>query len=73
MRFKLFVGVATFIVELILTVIIFMMFFAFAMRPTEILLLTNSLVLVMIMTQLYAVNVLMNIYEKLGKERRRKR
>ena len=72
MRFKLFVGIATFIVELILTVIIFMMFFAFATKPTEILLLTNSLVLIMIMTQLYAVNVLISIYEKLEKQRRRR-
>lgn len=72
MRFKLFVGIATFFVEFILTVIIFMIFLAFAMRPTEILLLTNSLVLIMIMTQLYTVNVLINIYDKLKQPRRRR-
>jgi hypothetical protein len=47
------------------------MFTAFALRPTEIALFTNSLILVMIMVQLYTVSVLLDVYEKLGVVKRR--
>ena len=65
MRFKLFVRTVTVIVEIIITLIILIMFTAFAMRPTELLLFTNALILAMIMVQLYTVNVLTDLYDKL--------
>ncbi|MEM3609800.1 MAG: hypothetical protein QW076_02735 [Candidatus Anstonellales archaeon] len=43
------------------------MFTAFAIRPTEITLFTNALILVMIMVQLYTVNVLLDVHDKLEK------
>ena len=65
MRFKLFVRTVTVVVQIILTLVILIMFTAFAMRPTELLLFTNALILAMIMVQLYTVNVLTDVYEKL--------
>jgi len=65
MKFKLFVKAVTIIVEVIITLITLIMFTAFALKPTEISLLTNSLILVMIMVQLYTVSVLLDTYEKL--------
>jgi hypothetical protein len=65
MRFKLFVKTVTVVVEIIMTLIALIMFTAFAIRPTEISLFTNALILVMIMVQLYTVNVLLDLYEKL--------
>ena len=71
MQFKTFINITTTFVEIVLTVIILLMFTAFALRPTETVLLTNSLILLAIMAELYIVNVLMNIYEKLGMRKRR--
>jgi hypothetical protein len=65
MRFKLFVKTVTVVVEIIMTLIALIMFTAFAIRPTEITLFTNALILVMIMVQLYTVNVLLDLYDKL--------
>jgi hypothetical protein len=65
MRFKLFVRTVTVIVEIVITLIILLMFTAFAIRPTEISLFTSALILVMIMVQLYTVNVLLDVYERL--------
>ena len=65
MKFKLFVKTATVVVEIIMTLIALIMFTAFAIRPTEISLFTNALILVMIMVQLYTVNVLLDVYDKL--------
>jgi hypothetical protein len=63
MQFKLFVKVVTTVVEIILTLILLVMFTAFAVKPAEIALFTNSLILVMIMVQLYTVNVLLDLYD----------
>ena len=65
MKFKLFVRTVTVIVEVVITLIILLMFTAFSLRPTEISLFTSALILVMIMVQLYTVNVLLDVYEKL--------
>jgi len=65
MKFKLFVRTVTVFVEIIMTLIILIMFTAFAIRPTEISLFTNALILVMIMVQLYTVNILIDVYDKL--------
>jgi len=65
MKFKLFVKTVTVVVEIIMTLIALIMFTAFAIRPTEISLFTNALILVMIMVQLYTVNVLLDVYDKL--------
>jgi hypothetical protein len=64
MRFKLFVKIATVIVEMILALITLIIFTAFSIKPTEIALFTNGLILVMIMVQLYTINVLIDLYEK---------
>ena len=67
MKFKLVVKTITTFVEVVLTLILLVLFTAFALKPTEISLFTNSLILVMIMVQLYTVNVLLDMYEKLEK------
>jgi len=72
MKFNLFVKSVTTIVQIILALVILIVFTAFAIRPTEVLLFTNALILVMIMVQLYSVNVLLDVYEKL-QEKVRKR
>jgi hypothetical protein len=71
MKFKLFVKTVTSIVEVILAFIILIMFTAFALKPAEIDLLTNSLILIMVLVQLYTVNVLMDVYEKLDVVKRK--
>ena len=65
MKFKLFVKTVTVIVEIVLALVTLIIFTAFAIKPTEISLFTNALILVMIMVQLYTVNVLIDMYEKL--------
>jgi antibiotic biosynthesis monooxygenase (ABM) superfamily enzyme len=71
MKFKLFVRSVTVIVEIILTLIILIMFTAFAIKPTELTLFTNSLILVMIMVQLYTVNVLIDVGDQIEKVKKR--
>jgi len=70
MKFKLVVKTVTTIVEVIITLVLIVMFTAFALKPTEISLFTNALILVMIMVQLYTVNVLLDVYEKLEVKKR---
>jgi hypothetical protein len=52
-------------VQIVLALVILMVFTAFALQPTELLLFTNALILVMIMVQLYTVNTITDLYEKL--------
>ena len=75
MLFKNFVKAITVMVEIVLAIVILMVFTAFALQPTELLLFTNALILVMIMVQLYTVNTITDLYEKLETLRvvRRKR
>ena len=70
MNLKLVVKTITTFVEVILTLVLLIMFTAFALKPTEISLFTNALILVMIMVQLYTVNVLLDVYEKLEVKKR---
>jgi len=70
MNLKLVVKTITTIVEIIITLVLLVMFTAFALKPTEISLFTNALILVMIMVQLYSVNVLLDVYEKLEVRKR---
>jgi hypothetical protein len=70
MNLKLVVKTITTVVEVILTLVLLVMFTAFALKPTEISLFTNALILVMIMVQLYSVNVLLDVYEKLEVKKR---
>lgn len=72
MKFNLFVKSVTMIVQVILALVILIVFTAFAIQPTEVLLFTNALILVMIMVQLYSVNVLLDVYEKLQEKVRKK-
>jgi hypothetical protein len=66
MRFKNAVKVITAVVEVILTIVLLIVFTAFALKPTEISLFTDALILVMIMVQLYIVNVMIDVYENIG-------
>ena len=70
MNLKLAIKVITTVVEVILTLVLLVMFTAFALKPTEMSLFTNALILVMIMVQLYTTNVLLDIYEKLEVKKR---
>jgi len=70
MNLRLVVKTVTTIVEIIITLVLLVMFTAFALKPTEISLFTNALILVMIMVQLYTVNVLLDVYEKLEVKKR---
>ena len=70
MNLRLVVKTVTTIVEIIITLVLLVMFTAFALKPTEIALFTNALILVMIMVQLYTVNVLLDVYEKLEVRKR---
>jgi len=70
MEFKIFVKSITIFVEIILALVILIVFTAFALNPQEILLFTNALILIMIMVQLYIVNVLTEVYEKLEVRKR---
>lgn len=65
MEFKIFVKSITVFVEIILALVILIVFTAFALNPTEILFFTNALILIMIMVELYTVNILTEVYEKL--------
>ncbi len=65
MEFKIFVKSITIFVEIILALVILIVFTAFALNPTEILFFTNALILIMIMVELYTVNILTEVYEKL--------
>ena len=71
MRFKLFVKVSTSVAEVILTFVTLIMFTAFALKPAEISLLTNSLILIMVLVQLYTINVLTDMYDKLDAVKRK--
>lgn len=75
MMFKDFVKALTIMVEIILALVILVVFTAFALQPKEFLLFTNALILVTIMVQLYMVNTITDLYEKLEKIKivRRKR
>jgi hypothetical protein len=70
MMFKLVIKTITTVVEVILTMILLIMLTAFALKPDEISLFTDSLILVMIMVQLYTINVLLDLYEKFEVKKR---
>ncbi len=65
MIFKNFIRAVTVMVEIVLALVILVVFTAFALQPTELLLFTNALILIMIMVQLYTVNTITDLYEKL--------
>ena len=67
MMFKNFIKAVTVMVEIVLALVILIVFTAFAIQPTELLLFTNALILVMIMVQLYTVNSITDLYEKMDK------
>ena len=70
MKFKIFIKSITIFVQIILAMVIFIVFTAFALNPTEILFFTNALILIMIMVELYTVNMLTELYEKLEGRKR---
>ena len=67
MLFSNFVKIIAVMIEIILALVILIVFTAFALQPTELLIFTNALLLVMIMVQLYTVNTLTDLYQKLEK------
>lgn len=67
MMFRNIVKVVAVLVEIILALVILVVFTAFALQPTELLIFTNALILVMIMVQLYTVNTLTDLYEEMDK------
>ena len=67
MMFASFVRAVAVIVEIVLALVILIVFTAFALQPTELLIFTNALILVMIMVQLYTVNTITDLYEKMEK------
>jgi len=65
MEFKIIVkGIIVFI-QVILALVVLIILTAFAISPSEVLLFTNALLLIMIMVELYTVNVLIDLHEKL--------
>jgi len=64
MKYKLFIVAATVAAEFLIALVILMNFGAFAAQPNQLLILTNSLLLVIVLVQLYTVNILISIYEK---------
>lgn len=70
MKFKIFIKSITIFVQIILAMVILIVFTAFALNPTEILFFTNALILIMIMVELYTVNMLTELYEKLEGRKR---
>jgi hypothetical protein len=70
MKYKIYVKVITAMVQIILAFVMLLLFTAFAIRPTEFLLLTNALILMMVMVQLYSVSILTDIYEKMEVRKR---
>jgi hypothetical protein len=67
MMFRNFVKIVAVLVEIILALVILVVFTAFALQPTELLIFTNALILIMIMVQLYTVNTLTDLYEEIDK------
>jgi hypothetical protein len=53
--------------EIILAIVALIIFTAFALKPAETMIFTNALVILIIMVQLYTVNVITDLYEKLDK------
>ncbi len=67
MMFRNVVKIIAVLVQIILALVILVVFTAFALQPTELLIFTNALILVMIMVQLYTVNTLTDLYEEIDK------
>jgi hypothetical protein len=67
MMFRNIVKIIAVLVQIILALVILVVFTAFALQPTELLIFTNALILVMIMVQLYTVNTLTDLYEEIDK------
>lgn len=64
MQFKLFVKIGTVLTGIILVIITLINMTAFMLQPTNALIFTNSLLLLLILLQLLIVSVLISIYEK---------
>ena len=67
MMFINFVKAVAVMIQIILAVVILVIFTAFAIMPTELLLFTNALILVMIMVQIYTVNTITDLYREIEK------
>ena len=65
MMFIDFVKAVAVMIQIILSLVILVIFTAFAMMPTEILLFTNALILVMILVQIYTVNTITDLYKEI--------
>ena len=73
MQFKMFVKIGTILTAIILVFITIITLSAFALQPTEPILFTNSLLLVLILVQLLTVSSLVSIHDSLEKKRKVKK
>ena len=73
MQFKPIVKVGITIASIILVLAALMTMTTFALNPSEPIIFTNALLMVLIIVQLLTVNMLIHIYEKSGKKGGRKR
>jgi hypothetical protein len=73
--FKDFVKMATILTAIIIVLVTIITLSVFAMQPGEPIIFTNAILLILILVQLFMINVLIHIYELLDgtKVRRRKR
>lgn len=71
MLFKNVVKIATAVTEIIMVIIILITMTLFAMKPADTLILTNVLLLIMILGQLFIANILIHIHDRLEGGRRR--
>lgn len=54
------------VIQVILVIVAIILMTGFAMMPTDSSMMTNALLTIMILSQLFTVNILINIYNKLG-------
>lgn len=58
------------VIEILLVIVSIILMAAFAIKPTDSTMFTNALITIMILAQLFTVNILINIYNKVGGRKR---
>ena len=66
MKYSELVNPAIIVIEVLLVVVSIILIAAFAINPVDSTMFTNALLAIMILAQLFTVNILINIYNKLG-------
>jgi len=70
MKYPEIVNSGIIIIQILLVIVTIILLSAFAMMPTDSSMLTNALLTIMILAQLFTVNILINIYNKVGGRKR---